>query len=351
MKEKLKKYKIPEHTLDEAIKAVVTAHKSAFTNLAKGNIKYFRIRYKKDKSARVSLKLEGTCFPNGQLPSKNNHDKHELFNLESLFNSQYPKYKTNNTFCSSVFGKNIASSEPFYENERTSTILWNKRTNRFFLQIPIDKKVQEPLLLDTKDICAIDPGIRTFATVYGTKAIYQIGENYQEMVAKEFKKMDNLECKIETQQNPKDLRKMKKRVKIIQQKIENRVDDMHFKASKLLCTNFRTILLGKLSTKSICSKKNNLNKKTKRECYALKHFSFRQKLVDKSEYLSSKLNLVSEHYTSRTCCFCRKRNDASSKEIFTCQFCKSKINRDVQGAYNIFYKHFDLVDKDFKNIK
>jgi transposase len=340
----IKYSKIPSHTIDEAIRDVVTSYKSAFTNLRESNIKYFRIRYKKDKSARMSLKIEGTSFPNGNLPSDKNN-----YCLDSLFDSSYKfKYNNNNSFCTSVFGKNLNTSSSIKGIERTSIITWNKRTNRYFLNTPVDKSLENLNKENKLDICAIDPGIRTFMTVYGTKDIYQIGSNSKEMLEKEFNKINLLKEKIKLNKPVIEQNKMKKRINIIQQKIENRVDDMHFKVSKFLCKNFRTILLGKLSTKSICSNKNTLNKITKKHCYSLKHYSFRNKLQNCSELNNNKVEFVSEHYTSKTCCKCRRRNSSYSNEIFNCSFCGYKMNRDIMGAYNIFYKHFDKVKKYLK---
>lgn len=354
MKTKITNSKIPEHTIDEAIRDVVTAYKSAFENLKQGNIKFFRIRYKKDKSPRVSLKLEGTSFPNGNLQSLTNFNKNEPYNLDLLYESSFKKYKSINSFCTSTFGKNIKTSESIIDIERTSNIVWNKRTNRWFLKTPIDKKSESIPEIETRDVCAIDPGIRTFATVYGTKQIYQIGENYQEMVNKELKKIDVLKEKIKLlpkiKSKFKDLVKMKKRVNIIQQKIENRVDDMHYKTSKILCENFRTVLLGNLSTKAICSNKNILSRTTKRQCYSLKLYEFKNKMTNCAELLNTRFELVTEHYTSKTCSNCRRRNVSSSNEIFKCDYCNFKINRDIQGSYNIFYKHFNKMNNDLKKI-
>lgn len=346
MKLLIKNSKIPAHTIDESIRDVVTAYKSAFTNLAEGNIKHFRIRYKKDKSARVALKLEGTSFPNGNLPADKNN-----YCLDSLFDPKYKfKYNSGNTFCPSVFGRNLTTSESIEGIERTSILLWNKRTNRYFLKTPIDKDILTKEAIDNRDICAIDPGIRTFMTIYGTKSIYQIGTNCQKMINKEQARIKTLNDKIKLKDSKKEIYKMKKRVNIIQQKIENRVDDMHFKTVKLLNQNYRTILLGKLSTKGICSKLNSLNATTKKVCYALKHDSFRNKLSDCGKIFNSNVEFVSEHYTSKTCCSCRRRNESYSNETFKCSFCNYKMNRDIMGAYNIFYKHFDMVKSNLKVI-
>jgi hypothetical protein len=111
IKKLINKYKIPSHTIDYAIKDVVTAYKSAFKNLENKNIKYFSLRYKKLKSPRQSLTLEDSAFS-----------------------------KDKNTFCSGILGKFIKSIP---ENiltgiSKTCRLTHNIYTNNYYINIPYD---------------------------------------------------------------------------------------------------------------------------------------------------------------------------------------------------------------------
>jgi hypothetical protein len=57
-----KKFNIPKHTRDNAIKDCLKAYKTAFSNLRAKNIKYFRIRYKKKNHHQSSIVIEPSSF-------------------------------------------------------------------------------------------------------------------------------------------------------------------------------------------------------------------------------------------------------------------------------------------------
>ena len=54
---RIKKSRIPSHTIDKAIKEAVSMFKSCFTNLRVGNIKHFRVRYRKKDCPRQVLTM------------------------------------------------------------------------------------------------------------------------------------------------------------------------------------------------------------------------------------------------------------------------------------------------------
>ena len=73
------------------------------------------------------------------------------------------------------------------------------------------------------------------------------------------------------------------------------------------------------------------------------HYAFRQYLIFKAqEFPWVKVHIGSEEYTSKTCTGCGtlKHNLGSSK-VFRCPnpACRCVVNRDVNGARNIFIKN------------
>ena len=123
-------------------------------------------------------------------------------------------------------------------------------------------------------------------------------------------------------------------------KIKNMVNDLHWKTVNLLCKNFNNIYIGKMSTKDIVKKHGNLAKSTKKYCYALSHFTFRERLKSKAEEYKVNVKEVCEAYTSKTCGGCGKINkNLGSSKVFKCPTCSFKIGRDINGARNILIKH------------
>ena len=89
--------------------------------------------------------------------------------------------------------------------------------------------------------------------------------------------------------------------------------------------------------------KRNIGSKTVSEMLSLGHFEFRQRCINK---LGDRIKLVTEEYTSKTCANCGNINyDLGSSEIFNClnEKCNISIDRDVNGARNIFLKYHKLI--------
>jgi putative transposase len=57
------------------------------------------------------------------------------------------------------------------------------------------------------------------------------------------------------------------------------------------------------------------------------------------EYKNTKVNVVTEEYTSQECLFCRMRTKTKS-EIYKCKHCGYKLDRDILGSVNILLKHW-----------
>jgi transposase len=66
---------------------------------------------------------------------------------------------------------------------------------------------------------------------------------------------------------------------------------------------------------------------------------FLEKLKFKCENTNTKLYIVTEEYTSKTCTFCGVINNVGSSEIYKCKECKSVIDRDVNASRNILIKN------------
>ena len=79
------------------------------------------------------------------------------------------------------------------------------------------------------------------------------------------------------------------------------------------------------------------------------YHQFKQKLIYKCEFLGKKLYIVNEAFTSKTCCRCGILNDMEGSEVYEChgshydernqlENSPFRIDRDVNGAFNIFTK-------------
>jgi len=66
---------------------------------------------------------------------------------------------------------------------------------------------------------------------------------------------------------------------------------------------------------------------------------FRERLKNKCEKHRRIYECVDESYTSRICSNCGTDDDKlGSKKIYNCGNCKESIDRDINGARNIYLK-------------
>ena len=315
IKHKKFKTQVNSHVLDGAIQDACAKFKSCLSNLKNGHIKYFRLRYLKQTKSTKIMKIE-----------------------------KYFINKDDNTFCKSVFKnpfvlKRKESNEDFKLSEVSKDFIihYDRKTNEFTLLNPI--KVEQIKIHKNKDTISLDPGIRAFQTGYSTNKCLKIGTNLKTKIKKYLKKIDKI-----NKNNDISLKVKRKIEKKCNKKIQNAVDDMHWKSINYLTKNFGNILIGNLSTKSIVknNSKNNLNKMTKRIGLLMKLHQFKQRLDYKCKLRKVGLKVIDESYTSKTCTKCGfLKNDLGDSKIFKCNLCNTIIDRDYGGARNIFLKFLE----------
>src|SRR3972149_149104 len=295
-------YQMPSHILDQAINDVVKSYKTCMSNKKEGNIKRFRLRYKKKIS-----NIQTICIPS------------EYFS------------KNKNSFVYSKLGI-INSSESIKNIKQTCRLTWNKKNNIFILNIPVEKEKYK--VGNREEICSIDPGIRTFQTLYSKKYISEFGKDiYKEIGTK----IDKIENKKENE-GTKWYRKYSTR---LYDKIKHKIEDLHWKTSLDLVKSFDTILVGNMSTQRICQ--GNLNKKVKCIANMFSHYKFNLSLQQKAEQYGAKIIMVNEAYTSKTCGKCLKRNEKlGGNKKFKCPSCGFTWDRDYNGARNIMMGYFGI---------
>lgn len=295
------KTRIYSHTLDYAIKDVCTNVKSALSNLKNGNIKTFRLRYIKKTKKNKLFKLEKTAL---QLIEKDN--KNIIYN--------------------NVLGK-LKTKEDVPEINCDSTIM--KRDNRYFIIIPVDIEQQNET---TNKTIGLDAGLRTFLTGYNNEETIEICNNLYKTIQPINEQID----KIQSRYDKKEI-KTKKGIEKRRRKIKNKIDDMHWKSINYLTNKYDNILLGNLSTKNIVSNNNIMSDNNKRVALAMRLYVFKQRLKYKCDIKRKRFNVINESYTSKICSSCVNINKEKNKtKKFECEKCKIKLDRDYNGAKNIY---------------
>ena len=80
-----------------------------------------------------------------------------------------------------------------------------------------------------------------------------------------------------------------------------------------------------------------LHRGTKRELLRLKPFIFKSRL--KEQLTSHIFKPTTEEYTSKTCTNCGViKDDLNGNSVYKCNNCKMTLDRDINGARNIYIK-------------
>lgn len=301
--------RIYAHILDEASGQLISNIKSARTNLINGNIKKFRLKYWKNNRPSKTIDIEKELIKNNEIcPLRLNTEQ----NIRYMYNNK----------------------EVVPNITKGIKINYNSILDKYTLLVPISEK---PIINNNKigNIISLDPGLRTFMTGITEKSNIKIGDKVNNFIEKDIKRLN----KIKDNKNIPNIIK-KKNERLINRKIKNRIDDLHWKTANYLVKNYNYILLGDMSAKGIVSCYNSvLSASQKQACLRTNYYGFRQRLQFKCKQNNVSFKLVNESYTSKVCSNCGNKNDnLGASCIYNCANCKTIIDRDVNGARNIYIK-------------
>jgi putative transposase len=290
-------------------KAVFEAHENWKTNVykvVKGQQKFFNLRYKSKKDMKWTIDLE-----HANITTRKDWKNRTEFSL----------------YTETGF---IKTTEDF-EIEKDCSIHFDGKY--YFILVPQHRPVKESKAENFH--VALDPGQRKFHVAYSPLGgINIIGKNASEKIYKLLLMID----KCISTGNKKLEIKLRRRVSNLQL-------ELHNKTSSFLCDNYRNIYIPKLTSGNdiIKKTKRKLKTKTVRAMVILAHCKFVEKLKTKAlEYTNVKVHIVTEEYTSQTCLNCHNRTK-TTQEIFKCDTCGFKIDRDILGSRNILLKTWNLM--------
>jgi len=135
---------------------------------------------------------------------------------------------------------------------------------------------------------------------------------------------------------------MKKKAAKLRRRVRNLVNEVHRKTAKLLVAEFDTILIPTFEvSKMVECDDRNISSKTVRQMLNWRHYAFRQLLHAKAREMPGvRVIEVTEEYTSKTCGRCGITNHTlGTAKVFHCPHCGLHVDRDANGARNIFLKN------------
>jgi putative transposase len=308
---------IPYDTRQLTLKQLASNFKTNFTLLKNNQIKYFKMNFKSRKNP---------C---------------QIFYIN--------KGSLNLSKCK-IFSRTLKDSfkvkkgvKRWIENNRLEygDCIMKRERNKFFLCLPLIKKSNKVIQYYNKVV--LDPGVRTFQTFYSDQNIAgKIGDNISEKLLEIGKKEDNIHSALDKGVSNKKTRyNMKKRCFLLRSKIRNIVNDLHWKTCHYLCSNFKHILLPTYdSSKMVKKSSRNIGSVSIRKMLCLSPFKFKERLIFMGKRMGCKIQLVNEAYTTKTCGGCGNLKNMLGLKVYECKKCNFTLDRDYNGARNIFLKYF-----------
>lgn len=213
------------------------------------------------------------------------------------------------------------------------------RLGRIYLCVPY--RIQDRGGESQAAACAIDPGVRTFATVFGVRGteieVTKYGNNDVTRIYRLCKHLDSLVSK----QSKKKNHRMKRAELRARERVRNLVKDAHCKVSKDLCSRYGEIILPPFEVSQMVLKgKRAIGSKTVRGMLGWSHYKFRERLKRVASERNCSIHILDEKHTTKSCTNCGFWNPKiKGEKTLTCKCCGVKVDRDVSGARNIFLKH------------
>ena len=228
-------------------------------------------------------------------------------------------------------------------------------TNDYFLCIPNAIEVENQDLVDNNSeenelpplrVCALDPGVRTFQTTYDPSSITQVGDGDMIRIVRMCVEQDRLISK----QNNKETRaqrrySLKRAVRRLRTRVQNIVNEVHKQLAKHLAKSYDLIMIPSFEVSQMVRKQDRkIRSTTARQMMTWAHYRFRERLIHKCRQYNCKVAIVNEAYTSKTCSCCGAlHNKLAGSKVFKCPTCGVVMDRDANGAKNIFLRNFEAL--------
>jgi putative transposase len=193
-------------------------------------------------------------------------------------------------------------------------------------------------------IASGDPGVRTFLTFFTSDGkIIEIAPGSVGRIASLCMHLDKLQSKIDDKGKFKarNRLRMRKAAARLRQRIRNLVNDVHKKAASFLARNFDVVVLPEFESSQMVKRaKRRINTKTARMMLTWAHYRFRQTLLARARQSGTRVVLVSEAYTSKTCGKCGVVHaKLGGRKLFYCPTCRHRVDRDFNAARNILLRN------------
>lgn len=305
--------KTPKEIRAAAVNDVCKAFKTGFENLKKGNIRFFKMKYRKHLNTTKSISIQKNLIT----------IKDGLVMIAPDFTNKQCKFQ---------MGKRTAKKHGNIEVKNDVRLV--KERNNYFLYIPVEVTRKEKKY--PENYCGIDPGVKTYMTLFTNNGITEYKQNTTVLkkLNDKIKRLKKLRIKP-LKQNQRNRYRKRKILKIENRK-SNIVDEFQWKIINDLVKTNDVILYGDIKSHNIVKGKNN--HKLNQDINDLKFYKFKLRLQYKMEVENKLLYLVPENHTTKTCSGCGNIYEIGLSRVYNCSCCGLRMGRDENSGKNILMK-------------
>jgi len=220
-------------------------------------------------------------------------------------------------------------------------------TGNYYLCIPHECGVDNQDPPKNLRVCSLDPGVRTFQTIYDATncCAYQVAPSDINKIMRLCTVLDKLASHISLSKKSKMRYRMRRVARKLRLRIQNLVNEVHKQLSKFLASNFDLVIIPKFETSGMikrCDRK--IGSKSVRQMVCWSHYRFRERLLNKCRETRTKVAIVDESWTSKTCSCCGNIDYAlGGNKLYKCKVCGIVMDRDINGAKNILLKNYEAL--------
>jgi putative transposase len=248
---------------------------------------------------------------------------------------------------------------------------------RFFLHVPIDTPLPEPVPLAARRPVALDPGVRTFQAAHAPEGHGTFADGDFERVLRPLcealdalqSRRDRMRAKWEAGQwsvgptveswlpgvrdGPRGAlysytrakRKLERRMAKLRDRVKQLVDECHKHVAHELLTRFDTVLIPVFESSKMAAHeqehggRRRLSSATTRALLGWAHWRFRERLKHAALRRGKEVVVIDESYTTKGCSRCGLITEIGGSKTFRCAHCGLQAPRDAKSARDILAKH------------
>ena len=234
-----------------------------------------------------------------------------------------------------ISGKLKFSEKEWLKNDICDCRLINDH-GRWYLSVP--QKIITTTTENQGGIVALDPWVRNFLTYFSEDGRFGwLGVHAFDRILRLNLKRDHLLSKLALTKDKRKKGKLKRTLNRTFHRVQDLVDELHWKCINYLVHNFSVIVFPPFEVKGMTKKGRKLRKSVVRSMLSLRFFEFKEILKQKCKECGVLYIEQNESYTSKTNSFTGElMTNLGSKEWFV--YDGIKVHRDLNGARNILIR-------------